>query len=106
MRRGSKPKWVKELALKRITRLLALAEQSLKDHPERSRRYVELAKKLSSKYNLTIPREMKRRICKKCDAFLLPGLNLAVRTDSQTKSVVYTCLDCGAKKRYGYNKRG
>ena len=102
MRRSSKPKWVKETAWKRIAKLLDLAEANLKKHPERTRRYVELAKKLSSKYNATIPREQKRKICKKCDAFLLPGFNLAIRADKNTKAMVYTCLECGHKKKYVY----
>jgi len=102
MKRGSKPKWVKELAEQRIVKLLTMAEKNLKPHPERTRRYVELAKKLSSKYNVTIPSELKRRICKKCDAYLVPGYNLAIRTDPKKKAVVYTCLDCGTKKNYGY----
>jgi len=102
MRRGKKPKWVKETAWKRIERLLELAEANLKKHPERTRRYIELAKKLSSKYNVTIPRESKRRICKKCDTFLLPGFNLSIRADRNTRAMVYTCLDCGYKKKYVY----
>jgi ribonuclease P protein subunit RPR2 len=102
MRRSSKPKWVKELALKRIVRLLELAEENLKKHPERSHRYVELTKKLSSKYNVTIPREQKRKICKKCDAFLVPGFNLSIRADRDSKAMVYTCLECGHKKKYVY----
>jgi ribonuclease P protein subunit RPR2 len=102
MRRGSKPKWVKELALSRIEALLALAEKNLKKHPERTRRYVELSRKLSSKYNVTIPHELKRQLCRNCDAFLVPGYNLAVRTEPKNKAIVYTCLECGAKRRYGY----
>jgi len=106
MRRGSKPKWVKELALSRIEKLLAMAKENLKKHSERSRRYVELAKKLSSKYNAPIPSELKRQICRKCNALLVPGSNLSVRTDSKNKVLVYLCLECGGKRRYGYDKRG
>ncbi len=102
MRRSSKPKWVKETAWKRIAKLLELAESNLKKHPERTRRYIELAKKLSSKYNVTIPLEQKRKICKKCDTFLLPGFNLSIRADRNTKAMVYTCLECGNRKKYVY----
>ena len=79
-----------------------MAESNLKKHPERTRRYVELAKRLSSKYNVSIPPELKKRFCRKCDMFLVPGHNLSVRTDSKTKTIIYTCLECGAKRRYGY----
>jgi len=102
MRRGSKPKWVKELALSRIKKLLKLAGENSKAHPERSRRYVELAKKLSSRYNATIPAELKRKICRKCDAYLVPGYNLTVRADPKTRTMVYTCAECGSKRRHGY----
>jgi ribonuclease P protein subunit RPR2 len=102
MKRGSKPGWIKELAKKRINRLLELAGENLKKHPERTRRYVELARKLSSKYNTSMSGEQKRQLCRKCDAFLVPGLNLSVRADAKIRAQVYTCLECGNARRYGY----
>jgi ribonuclease P protein subunit RPR2 len=102
MRRRSKPNWIKELVRKRIDRLLDLAGGNLKRHPDRARRYVELARKLSSKYNVPMSGEQKRQICRKCDAFLVPGLNLSVRADARTRAQVYTCLECGSARRYGY----
>ncbi|WP_418243868.1 hypothetical protein [Ellagibacter isourolithinifaciens] len=41
-------------------------------HPERSNRYVVLAKKLSTKYNTKIPDKWARRYCKRCNKFLYP----------------------------------
>jgi ribonuclease P protein subunit RPR2 len=105
MQRGSKPRWVRDLALKRIEILLRLAEAEVRGHPQRAKRYVSLACKLSSRYNVTLPREMKRRMCKKCNAFLVPGYNLTVRADRKTKSMLYICKECGARKRYGYSAK-
>lgn len=85
-----------------MDRLLELASENLKKHPERTRRYVELARKLSSKYNAPLSGEQKRQICRNCDAFLVPGLNLSVRADAKTRAQVYTCLECGSARRYGY----
>jgi ribonuclease P protein subunit RPR2 len=102
--RRSKPGWVKDLAMERIEKLLSLAKEEARRHPERSRRYVELSRKLSSRYNVAIPREWKRYICRKCNAFLVPGVNLVVHT-SPSKAIVYTCKECGAQRRYGYSKK-
>jgi ribonuclease P protein subunit RPR2 len=103
--RRQKPGWVKDIAKKRIRKLLSLAKQEIHQHPERSHRYVELARKLSSRYNVTIPQELKRFICRKCSTYLVPGVNLVVRTSPSKKTVVYTCKACGAQRRYGYSKR-
>jgi len=102
--RGKKPRWVYALAEKRILKLLKMAEENVKTHPQRTKRYVELARKISSKYNVRITRELKRKICKKCNAFLIPGFNCKVRADRKTKCITYICLECGERKRYGYSK--
>lgn len=96
---------MKELAGERIERLIELAQKEAKKRPERSRRYVSLARKLSSRYNVAIPAKWKRSICRKCDAFLVPGRNLTVRASPRSKAVLYVCKECGAMRRYGYAKR-
>tara|TARA_Y100000310_G_C20473460_1_gene711230 strand:+ start:599 stop:901 length:303 start_codon:yes stop_codon:yes gene_type:complete len=64
---------VQELALERIYRLFELAEAEFSKHPERSKRYVEMARKLSKRNKATIPTELKNKFCKKCGAYLKEG---------------------------------
>ena len=49
--RGKRPKWMIEIAIERMNILFERAEMEFERHPERSNRYVVLAKKLSTKYN-------------------------------------------------------
>lgn len=88
------------IALQRIHALFAEAEKAFASHPERSHRYAQLISKLSTRYKVKIPREYKRRICKECKSFLMPGKNCVVRT--RKGRVVYHCLECGRITRYPY----
>jgi len=98
-KRRKKPAWIKKTALDRIEWLFKFARENKK----LSRRYVELAVKIAKKYNVRIP--YKREYCRKCYALWVPGKNVRVRTDRKNKRVVYTCLECGHKQYYGYQKR-
>ena len=53
-----------ELILERMNQLLEFAEKNLKERPDRTKRYVGLARKLSSRYRVAIPERFKKRICK------------------------------------------
>jgi len=66
---------------------------------ERAREYVRLARRLAERNRLTLPREFRRFTCDACDAYLIPGRNARVRT--QSGHVVVTC-DCGHQSRYPY----
>ena len=90
-----KPSWVRKAAARMISHLLLLATQNKK----KSRRYAELARRKSRKYNIPLGKS-KRMICKKCGAVLIPGENLRVRMASKPKrTLIYTCLECGNKIR-------
>ena len=99
-----KPRWVRELASRRVKELLALAEKEYEEHPERSNRYARLARETAKKYNIRLPPNYKKRICKKCGAFLVPGRNLKVKVSSSKKTVIYICQECGHEQRYGYQR--
>lgn len=94
-----------ELVLERMNWLLELAEKNIKTHPERTKRYVSLARKMSSRYKIGIPEKFKKRICKVCNIMWIPGFNVKVRINKRTKAVEYVC-ECGSLRRFGYNKRG
>src|SRR3989338_3785502 len=100
-RRRQKPNWVKDLALKRIRRLFDLAEQELEVHPDRTRRYVELARKLSTKYNTTIAKELKEKMGKQCNSLLIEGKSMRVEQVSKVSYALAVCVNCmNAKKRF------
>jgi ribonuclease P protein subunit RPR2 len=73
------------------------------EDPALSDRYVHLARKISTRYKVRIPRELKRRFCKHCFSFLVPGKNCRVRTHEG--KVVYYCLKCKKFMRFPYSKR-
>ena len=87
------------IALERIWRLFEVAEQEFPLHPERSKRYVELARKIGSRNKATIPLELKKRYCKKCGAFLAKGKNAAWH--EQENWVEISCKECG----FSFKKR-
>ncbi len=103
-----KPSEQREIALSRIKKLFNLADKVVNEYKEGdldfgkklANRYVEIARRISMKYKVRIPSELKRRFCKKCHSFLIPGLNVRVRI--QGNKVVYTCLECGNIMRFPY----
>lgn len=105
MRKASKkPQWQKTIAKERIKILFSLASREFSEHPERSNRYVELARKIGKRYNIKISGEYRRRFCRKCLHYLRPGINSKVRTRSTQGALIIECLDCGNISRYPYRK--
>ncbi|OGS61136.1 MAG: hypothetical protein A3K59_04620 [Euryarchaeota archaeon RBG_19FT_COMBO_69_17] len=88
----------RRIALERISILFGLAEEeALGKRPARARRYVELARRIGTRYNVRMPAEFKRRFCKACGAYLLPSANARVRVGRGR--LVVTCMGCGAVQR-------
>lgn len=85
------------LALHRIRKLVALAGDS---QEERRRRYVQLARRIAMRYQVSLPTDLRRRICRSCDELLVPGRTARVRV-SQGR-VAVTCLRCGSVRRFPY----
>ena len=90
------------IALERMEILLNHAEEEFALHPERSHRYVEMAWKIATKYNLKIPSSWRGRFCKNCHRFLKPGSNCQIRL--QDSMVNIKCLECGEIMRKPYIK--
>jgi ribonuclease P protein subunit RPR2 len=95
----------KKIALERAERLLELADEAFRERPELSHRYAELAWKLKTRYRLRLPPRLKRKICRKCRAFWVPGATCRVRTRAKREHVVITCLRCGYQRRVPYRPR-
>jgi ribonuclease P protein subunit RPR2 len=90
MEKEKKLKGNQKLALERIYRLFELADAT----EEYSKRYISLAKKIGEKTNVTIPKELKKKACKKC-------YSLKVKEIKQPPFLVVKCGECGFEKKYG-----
>ena len=95
-----KSKKQRELVLERIKILFREAKTAFKKDPKLSNRYVKLARELAMKYKVRIPPALKRRFCKHCYSYLVPSVNLRVRT--RNGKVVYYCLNCKKYMRFPY----
>lgn len=100
--RKKKPEWQTKIAHERIGILFKLADKEFKKHPRRSKRYIELARKIGMRYNVRLPKEWKRKFCKKCNTLLKPGVTSQVRLDTKKKTIVIKCLKCNKIYRYPY----
>jgi len=90
----------KTIAAERIERLFELAEKAFEKHPELADRYVKLAWKIATRYNIRLPATLKRKFCRKCLSFLRPGISCRVRIRSGC--VTTACLRCGHVTRLPY----
>jgi len=86
---NKKPSGHVKIAKERIEELFELAGTVSE---ELSDRYVELARKIAMKYKVTIPSTYKRRFCKHCFKYFVPGRNGRVRLNRG--KLVYYCLSC------------
>lgn len=94
---------LKEIARERITTLFQQAQETFPEHPQLAHRYVELARKIAMKVNGRLPPQYKRKFCKYCYHFLMPGFNARIRT--REGKVVITCWDCRKITRIPFTKR-
>jgi len=94
----------KKLAYERILELFKQADLSANEGKfSLSNRYVTLARKLSMKFKVQIPRELKRKFCKHCYRFLKPGVTSRVRIH-RSKVIIY-CLKCKKFMRFELNSK-
>jgi len=87
----SKPKQ-KEIALQRIKILFRQAEDTFHKNKVLANRYISLARTIAMKVHAQIPLELKRRMCKHCYKYLVPGTNARIRT--RDGKVIISCLEC------------
>jgi ribonuclease P protein subunit RPR2 len=95
-------KRVRRIALERIDILMGLAERVYREDKDRSNRYSTLAKKIAMRHSIPLPRRWKRRVCKRCGAFLKPGDNAIIRIYKGGVSIL--CLECNNRVRVPFWK--
>jgi len=98
----NKPMGQIKIAKERIEKLLNIAKVDFENHPERCKKYVELAKKIGKRYNVRFTKEQKRSFCKKCNQLLIPNKTSKVEVDSRKKLIIIKCTNCGNIYRNPY----
>ncbi len=92
----------KKIAKERIEKLFNQAEEVFEEDKKLADRYVELARDIAKKFRVRIPSSLKRKFCKHCYSYLVPSVNVRVRT--REGKVVYYCLECKRYMRFPYTK--
>ena len=90
----------KKIALRRVHILFRLAKEVIHENPERAQRYVQIARRIAMRTRLSMPKEYRSLICRKCKSFILSGVNCRIRIQQRREPhVVITCLNCGGQSR-------
>lgn len=97
---SQKPSEQTRIALERINRLFEEAAEAFNKDRALSNRYVCLARRISMKYKIRIPSALKRRFCRHCHHYLVPGKNCAIRLKNH--AIVCYCQDCKETSYFPY----
>ena len=85
----------KEIATKRMYILFKNAVSNARTNADLAERQAITAKKISMKYKIRMPYEIRSCFCKKCKKFIVPGINSKIRVGrSNVKSIRITCNFC------------
>ena len=86
------------VARDRMATLVGRAEEASRGgDPSRSRRYVELARRIGTRYNIRIPPMLKDQFCQACSSFFHEGITVRTRLNAGRRT--RTCLSCGRVRR-------
>lgn len=99
---------VRRIAASRIATLLYLAEirtlEKTESAKKLAKRYVGIARRISSHYKVPFPDSLKFKTCKNCNNFLVPGINCGVVVASVHGYVAYMC-ECGRETHVPYIRK-
>ncbi|MBI5060772.1 MAG: ribonuclease P [Candidatus Aenigmarchaeota archaeon] len=101
--RGKKPEHQIRIAKERILILFDEAAKMVKEDSALANRYVALARKIGMRYNVRLPTNLKRKVCKYCKAFLQPGVTSSVRLKNGCVRV--KCFNCNKMIFYPLRQR-
>jgi ribonuclease P protein subunit RPR2 len=82
-----------------MERLFVLADAVHPEHPERSDRYVQIARRISTRTRVRMPRRLKHLFCSHCGSYLPPG---KMRVRLLQGVLTSTCPSCGWQMRQPY----
>ena len=87
---------VRKIALERMQILIDNAMSNARVNPKLSQRQAQLARRISTKYNIRMPYDLRIVFCKKCKSFIAPGINSKIRLGrASVKSIRVSCNLCG-----------
>ncbi len=79
-------------AIGKINTLFSDAQNIASTNISFANKFVAKARRIAMKSRIRLPAQLKRRFCKNCHIYFIPGKNYKVRT--KNKKVIYTCLSC------------
>jgi ribonuclease P protein subunit RPR2 len=87
---------LRKIAVERMHILINSAVSNTKTNPDLSQRQASLARRISMKYKIPMPYELRIVFCKKCKSFITPGKNSRIRLGrTSVKSIRISCNLCG-----------
>ena len=82
--------------MERMQILIDNAISNARTDPELSQRQASIARRISSKYKIRMPYDLRMVFCKKCKLFIAPGVNSRIRLGrTSVKSIRISCNLCG-----------
>ena len=91
-RYSKKPANQVEIAKKRIKFLFNEAKDVFKKDQNLANKHVKTARRIAMKYKTKLPSSLKKRFCKNCHSYLVPGVNSRVRIHKHR--IIYYCFNC------------
>ena len=89
---NKKPIQQQKIAEKRIKFLFQHAKEMFREDSRISDKYINMARRIAMKYKIRIPSSLKKRFCKNCHKYLVPGVNCRVRIHKHR--LIYYCFGC------------
>jgi len=87
---------IRKIALERMQILIDNAITNARIDPELSQRQAFLARRISTRYKIRMPFDLRIVFCKKCKSFIAPGINSRIRIGrTSVKSIRISCNLCG-----------
>ncbi|RMF32234.1 MAG: RNase P subunit [Candidatus Nitrosothermus koennekii] len=85
----------KELAVQRMYRIIEVARETARCDLKLAQKQAIIARRISMKYRVRMPYELRQLFCKRCKKFIIPGINARVRVGrTNVKAIRITCLEC------------
>jgi len=82
--------------MERMQILIDNAISNARINPELSQRQASIARRISTKYKIRMPYDLRMVFCKKCKSFIAPGINSRIRLGrTSVKSIRISCNLCG-----------
>ena len=82
--------------MERMQILIDNAISNARINPELSQRQASIARRISTKYKIRMPYNLRMVFCKKCKSFIAPGINFRIRLGrASVKSIRISCNLCG-----------